>query len=141
MVWGKKANGAVVLIVLVIVIIILLVWAIKYGSRECSKDTQCPKDNYCGSDFKCHEIPIIEKIVVKRDINLTAPALILGSAIVVAAFVLKRRKEDELRSEIREEIKREILISQRQGGRVPIYPEEAHYTQQYADRFSGFDKK
>jgi len=58
------------------------------GSHECNSDSDC--DGYCGSDFKCHAFPVIENTV---HTSWTVPAAILGLAIIIAAFVLRRKNE------------------------------------------------
>ncbi|MBS3132330.1 hypothetical protein J4212_07910 [Candidatus Woesearchaeota archaeon] len=57
------------------------------GQRECSSNESCGKGYYCGSDFSCHEMPTIEKTVVQN--NLIVPSIIIGIAIIIAAFVMK----------------------------------------------------
>lgn len=84
---NKKADGGLIALVVILIIIILIGVGINFGYRECSKDAECGEDSYCGSDFKCHEHPIIEKEIIKRD--LTIPSIIMGIAIIVAALILK----------------------------------------------------
>ncbi len=66
------------------------------GVKECKVNSDCHSDAYCGSDFKCHPFPMIQNTIVHND--WTTPAAILGLAIVVAAFVLRRRSERPPRS-------------------------------------------
>jgi len=61
------------------------------GRKECKVNSDCQANNYCSSDFKCHAFPVIENTIVKND--WTTPAAILGLAIVLAAFVLRRKHE------------------------------------------------
>jgi len=88
MVFFNNKRAEIVSIILVIIIItIALGWLVNLGSRECRSDSQCPADNYCGSDFSCHQIPTIEKTLVKN--NLITPSIIIGIAIIIAAIVLR----------------------------------------------------
>ena len=75
------------IVLIIIVITIALGWLVNINSRECRSNSQCPTDNYCGSDFSCHQIPTIEKTIIKN--NLLVPSIILGLAIIIAATVLR----------------------------------------------------
>jgi len=55
--------------------------------RECNSNSDCSQDQYCGSDFSCHNIPVIEKTIVKR--SWTLPILIICSTIVALAIIFK----------------------------------------------------
>jgi len=85
--FNNKRSEIVSIILIIIVIVIALGWLINIGSRECRSNAQCPADNYCGSDFSCHQIPTIEKTIVKN--NLIVPSIIIGLAIIIAAIVLR----------------------------------------------------
>ena len=60
------------------------------GAKECKVNSDCNSGHYCGSDFKCHTFPTIENTVVQND--WTTPAAILGLAIVVTAFIMRKRQ-------------------------------------------------
>ena len=85
---NKRGSGATVLLGIV-VIVLGIVWMFALSERECNANTDCEENFYCGSDFACHEHPYIEKQPIV--INYWLPALILGIAIIVAAFILKRK--------------------------------------------------
>jgi len=86
--FNNKRSEIVTIIFLTIIFSAIALFAlIDISSRECRSDSQCPADNYCGSDFSCHQIPTIEKTVVKN--NLILPSIIIGIAIIIAAIVLR----------------------------------------------------
>ncbi len=86
----KKGEAVLAVILIIIIIVIFLGWLVNVGTKECRSDSECGNDNYCGSDFSCHQIPVIEKTIVKN--NLIVPSLIIGLAIIIAAIVLKSGK-------------------------------------------------
>lgn len=107
----NKKSEILSIISVAIIIAILIGWLVSFGSRECRSDNDCAEDHYCGSDFACHQIPVIEKTIVKN--NLIIPSAIIGSTIIIAAFILKsgrisfRRKGSSMPSETNEEGKHE----------------------------------
>ncbi|MBI2546637.1 hypothetical protein HYV81_05660 [Candidatus Woesearchaeota archaeon] len=83
----RKAAG-IGMIVLAVVIVLLVLWALlKYASRECSYDSQCPQEHYCGSDFKCHQVKVVEKTVVINDYSTAAA--IISIALIIAVLLLR----------------------------------------------------
>ena len=86
----KKSEMALTVILIVIIVVVFLGWLINIGSRECRSNADCGSGFYCGSDFACHQIPTVEKTVVKN--NLIVPSIIIGIAIIIAAIVLKWEK-------------------------------------------------
>jgi len=84
---SRKADGGLTLVLIVIIIVVFLGWLVNLGSKECRNNSDCGSGYYCGSDFSCHQIPSIEKTVVKN--NLLAPSVIIGLAIIIAAYILK----------------------------------------------------
>jgi ABC-type antimicrobial peptide transport system permease subunit len=87
---GRKGLGAVGVIVIVVVAMFLY-WLLTNSLKtdECEVDSDCGDGHYCGSDFSCHEFKIIEKTSVELD--LLGPSIIIGIAIVAAAYILRRR--------------------------------------------------
>jgi len=83
----RKADGGLTIVLIIVIIVIFLGWLVNLGLKECRNNSDCSSGYYCGSDFSCHQIPLIEKTVVKN--NLLAPSLIMGIAIIIAAFILK----------------------------------------------------
>ncbi|MBD3310346.1 hypothetical protein GF351_03950 [Candidatus Woesearchaeota archaeon] len=92
---NKKGNIAVIAVLGVIIIIIVVAWLVSIAARDCDRDLECPGEMYCGSDFRCHKPAVLEKTEVHNDFHLTYAAVIIGVAIVIAAFILRYgRKED-----------------------------------------------
>jgi hypothetical protein len=87
---GKKGQGVAWVIIIIIIIIILIGWWASVSNRECRGDLDCGPEHYCGSDYRCHQVPVIEKTVSQYD--LTKPAVIIGIALVLAAIILRRKK-------------------------------------------------
>ena len=83
---NKKASAAVIALSVILVIIILF-WAVKSLMKECRKDTDCGSGYYCGSDFKCHEMKIIEKTIIKSDFGRAV--YIIAFSIIIAAIILR----------------------------------------------------
>ena len=102
----KKADGGLTIVLIVIIIVIFIGWLVALGSKECKKNADCSNGFYCGSDFSCHQIPVIEKTVVKN--NFVVPSIIIGIAIIIAAIILKWnklpfRKKEESKEESEED--------------------------------------
>ena len=101
---GKKADAGFTAVVIILIIIVFLGWLINLGQRECANNNDCSDKEYCGSDNACHKIPVIERTVtesptiVERDYrSLTGPFMILGLAVIIAAIILryKRNKKEK----------------------------------------------
>jgi len=88
---NKKGNIMIIVIVVWIIIAIIMVGSVvllyknTVGARECRNDSDCPSNNYCGSDFACHQFKIVEQ----TENRYTGAAIIVGIAIVVAAYILR----------------------------------------------------
>lgn len=89
-IFESKKSEAITVILVTLMIIVFLGWLINIGSKECRSNSQCGSAQYCGSDFACHELPTIEKTIVKN--NLLVPSIILGIAIVIAAVIIRSGK-------------------------------------------------
>ncbi len=97
---NKRGEAVLTTIIVIIIIIIVIAWLVNIGGRECRRDSQCKNGQYCGADFACHDIPVVEKTVY--DINLLPSAIVLGIALVAAAFIFKwKGKRGELMVEQR----------------------------------------
>ncbi len=70
------------------IIAYLIVFSLGAIIQECGKNSDCKENNYCGSDNSCHPFPQAPITIVKY--NLILPALILGVAVIVSAYVLKK---------------------------------------------------
>jgi hypothetical protein len=86
---GKRGE-ALTIIVVVVIIVIFLGWLVNFNSRECRSNTDCSNGFYCGSDFACHQVPVVEKTIVKN--NLIVPSAIIGVAIIIASLILRSKK-------------------------------------------------
>jgi len=87
----KKGDAGIAIALIVVVIVLFLAWLVNIGNRECNSNKDCGSDMYCGSDFTCHSYPNVQKTVVQY--SLILPALIIGIAIVVAAYIFKRKEQ------------------------------------------------
>jgi len=85
----KKADGGLTIVLVVVIIAVFLGWLVNLGSKECRSNSDCGNGLYCGSDFACHQIPIIEKTIVKN--NLIWSSTIIGTAIIISALILKSK--------------------------------------------------
>lgn len=83
----KRAEAGLVLILIIVIVILLFGWLINVSQRECKSNRDCGSEAYCGSDFQCHQYPNIQKTIVQY--NLFWPAVIIGIAIMLAAWILK----------------------------------------------------
>jgi len=90
-IFANKRSEAITIVLIVLIIAVFVGWLVNFSSRECRSNTDCDGGFYCGSDFACHQIPVVEKFVVKN--NLIIPSIIMGISIIVSAIVLKRRKK------------------------------------------------
>ena len=84
----KKASGAIGIVAITVLIMLILFYIYGSSNVECKKNSDCGSAQYCGSDFECHDFPNIEKKVY--EVNLLIPAIVLGVAIVIAAYMLKK---------------------------------------------------
>lgn len=85
----KGAAGLFIPIVVVLALFVIISQGFSLIGRECSKDKDCKSTNdYCGSDFKCHPHPVITKI------NYIPAALIIAGGLVVAAIILRGKKQE-----------------------------------------------
>ncbi|MBI2102006.1 hypothetical protein HYT53_05345 [Candidatus Woesearchaeota archaeon] len=84
---GRKAEAGLVIILVAIIVLFFFGWLINIGQRECKSNKDCGSEAYCGSDFACHQYPNIQKTIVQY--SLFWPAVIIGIAIVAAAFIIK----------------------------------------------------
>jgi len=87
---NHKRAEAITLIFFVLIIVLFLGWLINFNSKECRSNSDCNSDSYCGSDFSCHQIPTVEKTIVKN--NLIVPSIIISIAIILGALILKSSK-------------------------------------------------
>lgn len=84
---NRKAQITTTAVLITIIVIIFLGYVVRINSRECNSNKDCNEDQYCGSDFSCHNIPIIEKEVVKR--SWTVPILIISITLIILAIIFR----------------------------------------------------
>lgn len=84
----KKGNvfGIVAIILGLIILAIIL---INVAQRECNSNRDCSDNAYCNTKHECVEFP--EQVVVKQS-NLVPSAIILGIAIIIAAYIFRGKK-------------------------------------------------
>ncbi|MBI2654554.1 hypothetical protein HYX02_07165 [Candidatus Woesearchaeota archaeon] len=97
----KKADAGLTILLIVVIVILLFGVLINFG-RECRTNKDCGSESYCGSDFACHQYPTIQKTVVQY--NLFLPAVILGIAIVFAAWILRKEQKTEVQAKVQEQV-------------------------------------
>ena len=86
---NKRAEALTAAVLITLIIAVFLGWLINFNSKECRSNSQFQSGYYCGSDFSCHEMPVIERTL--RENNLLVPSIIMGVAIVAAAFILRAK--------------------------------------------------
>ncbi len=84
-----KANVGLIVVVIVLALVILAFILADVASRECSSNKDCAENSYCGADNECHQYP--NKILV-RESNYIPAALILGIALIIAAYIFRGGK-------------------------------------------------
>ena len=92
MLFNRKGDAALVIILIIIIVLFFFGWLINVSQRECKTNRDCGTEAYCGSDFSCHQYPAIQKTVVEY--NLFWPAIIIGFAIVAAAWIFRNPRQE-----------------------------------------------
>lgn len=92
MLFSRKGDAALVIVLIIIIVLFFFGWLINVSQRECKTNRDCGTESYCGSDFSCHQYPAIQKTVVEY--NFFWPALIIGFAIIVAAWIFKSPRQE-----------------------------------------------
>ena len=88
----KKSEAGLTILLVIIIVVLFFGWLININQRECRTNKDCSSESYCGSDFSCHAYPTIQKTVVQY--NLFWPAVIIGIAIVFAAWIFRSLKQE-----------------------------------------------
>ena len=86
---NKKASIALVAVIVILALVILVIFLTNIASRECKNNRDCAENNYCGTDYECHEFP--SQVVVKES-NYVPTAIIIGVALIAAAYIFRRQK-------------------------------------------------
>lgn len=93
---NKKGFLPILIVIVAIILIIIIAVQVTEERKECGGEPMfgsgnvCLEDQYCGNDFKCHDYP--ESVEVGRPSYLI-PAIVIGIAIVISAFILRGRKK------------------------------------------------
>lgn len=92
---NKKGNVALGLLA-VLIVIILVYGVYNFAKSDCRSNSSCSDDEYCGSDFECHKFPVIEKTIIANEntYNFKSGALILATALIVAAIILRKGRKN-----------------------------------------------
>ncbi|MEK6901873.1 MAG: hypothetical protein AABX37_06010 [Nanoarchaeota archaeon] len=85
----SKANIALAVVAVILALVILAIFLGDVANRECSSNKDCAENSYCGADNECHQYP--DKILVQES-NYVPAALILGIAIIIAAYIYRGGK-------------------------------------------------
>lgn len=88
----RKSETGLVVILIIVIILFFFGWLINVSQRECRTNRDCSSEAYCGSDFSCHQFPNIQKTVVQY--SLFWPAVIIGVAIVLAAWIFREARKE-----------------------------------------------
>ena len=99
----RKSEAGLVAILIIVIALFFFGWLINVSQRECKTNRECGSEAYCGSDFACHTYPNIQKTVVQY--NLFWPAVIIGIAIVLAAWIFRQSRQETKIIEQKTEIK------------------------------------
>lgn len=86
----KRAEAGLVVILIIVIAVLFIGWLVNVNQRECNRNKDCSSDSYCGSDFSCHQYSNIQNTIVQY--NFFWPALIIGAAILTAAWVFRRKE-------------------------------------------------
>lgn len=84
----SKGSIALAIVAIILALTILAIYLVNVAQRECNSNKDCPEMAYCGVDYECHDFP--PQIVVKEN-NFLPAAIIGGIAIIIAAYVFRRR--------------------------------------------------
>ncbi|MBU0460069.1 MAG: hypothetical protein KJ597_05020 [Nanoarchaeota archaeon] len=82
---NKKGN-VVGIIAIILALIILTFYLVGIAQRECNSNRDCPGNAYCNTNYECVEFP--DQVVVKQS-NLVFSAIIIGIALIIAAYIFK----------------------------------------------------
>jgi len=85
----NKKGIAPIIIIVILCVIILAFYVVDVSQRECNANKDCSKNSYCGSDYTCHEYP---KEIVVTEHNYLISSIILGIALITAAYIFKGGK-------------------------------------------------
>ena len=84
---NKKGTVVLITIIVILAIVILILGLVNVAGRECNNNGDCENNKYCGSDYSCHAYP--DQIVVDKSSSYVPAALILGIALIIAAYIFR----------------------------------------------------
>ena len=87
----NKKGTAIAVVAVILALTILGFFLVDVALRECNSNKDCAANAYCGSDNECHQFP--ESVVLERNDFLPA-ALVIGIAIIIAAYIFKKGKKE-----------------------------------------------
>ena len=90
---NKKASVALIAVIVILALVILVIFLTNIALRECDNNRDCADNSYCGTDYECHEFP--SQVVVKESSYIPA-ALIIGVALIMAAYIFRREKTNKI---------------------------------------------
>ena len=88
---SKKADIGIGALFLIVILVFFVGWLVEINQRECRTNKDCGLSSYCGSDFACHEFPVVQQNIVQY--NFLLPSIILGIAILLAAWIYRRSQK------------------------------------------------
>ena len=86
---NQKGNMVLGVIAILLGLIILAFILINVAQRECNSNRDCPENAYCNTQHECVEFP--EQVVIKQS-NLIPSAIIIGIALIIAAYIFRGKK-------------------------------------------------
>ena len=89
---NKTGSAVLITVIVILALVLLIIGLVNVSGRECNKNSECGTDSYCGSDYSCHSYP--ERVIVKEN-SFVAAAIILGIALIVAAYIFRDGKKKE----------------------------------------------
>lgn len=93
---NTKASAALAVVAVVLALVILGIFLVNISQRDCNSNRDCSANAYCGVDYGCHPFP--EQIIVKEN-NFIPAALIVSMALIIAAYIFSKRKNNLLRDQ------------------------------------------
>ena len=90
---AKQGSMVIVVLAIILACIVIVLFAVDLATRQCNNNGDCSANAYCGSDNECHEYP--EQIVVQEN-NFVPAAIIFGIAIIIAAVIVRWKKNESV---------------------------------------------
>lgn len=87
----NKKGVAAGIVLVVLALFLFALFLINIASRECNSNSDCKDTEYCSTDYRCYQFP--DRVVVDEGTSFMGAAFILGVAIIIAAIILRYKKE------------------------------------------------